>query len=77
MVMVVCTIFEKVTGKYGERGIRYTFIEVGHAAQNACLQAVSMGVNSVVIGSFNDSEVKKVINCEISEQPLYIIPFGR
>ncbi|MCD4840660.1 MAG: nitroreductase family protein [Methanosarcinales archaeon] len=37
-------VYERTTRKYGERGVRYMHMEVGHAAQNVYLQAVSLGL---------------------------------
>ena len=76
-VIVFSAVYERTTGKYGERGIRYVHIEVGHAAQNIYLQAVSLNLGLVVIGAFDDEEVKKIMNMEDKEQPLYIIPVGK
>ena len=76
-VLVICAVYERTTGKYGERGIRYVLMEAGHAAQNICLQAVSLDLKSVVIGAFSDREVKRITNCKPNEHPLYIIPIGR
>jgi SagB-type dehydrogenase family enzyme len=36
-VFVFTTVYERTTGKYGDRGIRYVHMGVGHAAQNICL----------------------------------------
>jgi SagB-type dehydrogenase family enzyme len=38
-VIALAGVYERTTGKYGERGIRYVHMEVGHVAQNVCLQA--------------------------------------
>ena len=76
LVMVIAAVYERVTGKYGQRGVRYAHIEVGHAAQNVSLQAVSLGLGSVPIGAFNDEDVKRILKCEQDERPLYIIPIG-
>ena len=77
VVLVFCAIYERTTRKYGERGLRYVHMEVGHAAQNVCLQAVSLGLGTVIIGAFNDKEVKKILKLETDEWPLCIIPAGR
>jgi len=76
-LIVFSAVYERTTGKYGERGIRYVHMEVGHAAQNIYLQAVSLNLGLVVIGAFDDEEVKKIMNMEDKEQPLYIIPVGK
>jgi SagB-type dehydrogenase family enzyme len=75
-VILFCAVYERTTGKYGQRGIRYVHMEVGHAAQNACLQAIALGLHTVVIGAFRDEEVKKIANLPADEQPLYFIPVG-
>jgi nitroreductase len=51
-------------------------IEVGHAAENILLQAVSLDLAAVPIGAFYDDKVKAVIGCSDEEVPLYIIPIG-
>jgi SagB-type dehydrogenase family enzyme len=72
----ICAVYERVTRKYGERGIRYTHMEAGHAAQNICLQATALGLGTVVVGSFSDDGVKTIINAAPDEVPLYLIPTG-
>ncbi|MBL7156921.1 MAG: SagB/ThcOx family dehydrogenase [Candidatus Omnitrophica bacterium] len=74
--IVICAVYERVTSRYGERGIRYTDIEVGHAAQNVHLEAVSLGLASVPVGAFNDAAVSKALNLQRNEKPIYIIPVG-
>ncbi len=76
-VIVLCAIFERVTGSYGKRGIQYVHMEVGHAIQNVCLQAISLDLGSVVIGAFNDSHVKNIMNFELVEHPLLLLPVGK
>jgi SagB-type dehydrogenase family enzyme len=65
-----------VTSKYGQRGIRYTHIEVGHIAQNIHLQAVALGLSSVPIGAFSDEKVKEILPLPENHEPLYVIPVG-
>ena len=76
-VLLICAVYERVTRTYGQRGIPYTFMETGHAAQNVCLQAVAMGMGTVVIGAFRDEEIKMIANLAKDEQPVYIIPVGK
>ena len=77
IAFVFTGVYERTTGKYGDRGIRYVHIEVGHAAQNLCLQATAMGLGAVTVGAFYDEEVTKLLNLPEKERPLYIIPVGR
>ena len=77
LAIVFTAVYERTTFKYGERGVRYVHIEVGHAAQNLCLQATAMGLGAVTVGAFHDDEVTEVINLPSEEKPLYIIPVGR
>ncbi len=75
--IVITAVFERTTRKYGERGIRYVFMEVGHVGQNILLQAVAIKLGAVPVGAFYDEEVKRVLNISENEQPLYIISVGR
>ncbi len=76
-VLLFCAVYERTTGKYGQRGIRYVHMELGHAAQNVCLQAIALGLNTAVIGAFRDTEVKMIAKLPADEQPLYFVPIGR
>jgi SagB-type dehydrogenase family enzyme len=76
-VLVIAAVTERTTGKYGERGIRYVHMEAGHAAQNALLQAVALGLGAVVIGAFEDDDVRQVTGMPAAEQPLYLVPVGK
>jgi SagB-type dehydrogenase family enzyme len=75
--IVITAVYERVTGKYGERGVRYTHLEAGHAAQNVCLQAVALKLGTVTIGAFEDDAVKEILGAADDEEPLYILPVGR
>jgi SagB-type dehydrogenase family enzyme len=74
--LVFSAVYERTTQRYGERGIRYVHMEVGHAAQNVYLQAVSLGLGTVVIGAFNDQDVADTLQLPENEIPLYILPVG-
>ncbi len=73
--IVIAAAYDRTTGHYGQRGIRYVHMEVGHAAQNVSLQAIALHLGTVMIGAFEDSAVREILG--ISEDPLYIIPVGK
>ena len=76
VVIVVCALHPRTAYRYGRRGERYVHMEVGHVGQNVSLQAVALGLATVMIGAFEDEEVRKAIKIEEQIKPLYIIPVG-
>ncbi|MBU4478721.1 MAG: SagB/ThcOx family dehydrogenase [Candidatus Omnitrophica bacterium] len=76
LVVIICAVYSRLMGKYGERGIRYAHMEAGHAAQNIQLQAVALGLGTVPIGAFNDARVQRQLSLPEDHEPLYIIPVG-
>lgn len=76
-VLVLSAEYERTTRRYRERGIRYVHMEAGHAAQNACLQAVALGLGTVVVAAFDDEWVRRVLRLPEGEHPLYLVPVGR
>ena len=75
--IVICSLYERTTMRYGARGERYVHIEVGHAGQNIYLQATALGLATVAIGAFNDEQVREVLRLDKQYKPLYIMPVGR
>ncbi|WP_455280129.1 SagB/ThcOx family dehydrogenase [[Eubacterium] cellulosolvens] len=75
--IIITAVYERTTEKYGERGIRYVHMEVGHTAQNICLQATALNLGVVTVGAFNDDKVVQLLYLKQDEKPLYIIPIGR
>ncbi|MBU2445978.1 MAG: SagB/ThcOx family dehydrogenase [Bacteroidetes bacterium] len=75
--LVFAAVYERTSRKYRERAERYVHMEIGHASQNVCLQAESLGLGTVTIGAFYDDKVKKAMHLPKNEEPLYIMPVGR
>jgi SagB-type dehydrogenase family enzyme len=50
--------------KYGDRGMRFVFLEAGAMAQNIALVAVALGLGSVDCGSFYDDEVHETLDID-------------
>ena len=76
-LLVIAAVFERTTQKYGERGVRYVHMEAGHVAQNVYLQACSLNLGTVLVGAFDDREVKRVLQLPQDEEPLGLMPLGR
>ncbi len=65
VMLVVSAIYEQTTKKYHGKGKLYVHMEAGHVVQSVSLQAVAMGLGSVVIGAFED--ISALMSC----------PFGK
>jgi SagB-type dehydrogenase family enzyme len=76
VVFVITAEYKRITGKYGERGIRYALIEVGHAGQNLFLQAEALGLGAGIVGAFYDKQVSKAMGAPPEHEPLLIMPVG-
>jgi SagB-type dehydrogenase family enzyme len=74
--LVITADEAKCAQRYGERARRYTDMEAGHIGQNVSLQAVALGLSTVMVGAFNDEAVRELIALPDNEAPLYIIPVG-
>ncbi len=77
VVIVVAAVYGRTTGTYGGRGRRYVQQEVGHAAQNVCLEAVALDLGTAVVGAFDDRGVKSVACLARREEPQCLLPVGR
>jgi SagB-type dehydrogenase family enzyme len=76
--LVYSAIYERTTGKYGERGReRYVCMDLGHSGQNVYLQCGALGLGTCAIGAFIDADVKAAAGMPAEEEPLYIMPVGR
>jgi SagB-type dehydrogenase family enzyme len=75
-ILVITAEYQRITKKYGERGVRYALIEVGHVGQNIFLQAGALGLGAGIVGAFDDDRVAKVIGALPKHEPLLIMPVG-
>jgi len=77
ILILVCD-FEQTTQKYSNRGYRYTFLEAGHAAQNAYLWCAEQGLGIVEVAGFNDKNLAKALQIPYPKQaPLITLVVGR
>ena len=76
-IVAITAIYERTSVKYRNRTERYVDMEVGHVGQNIYLQAVSLGLGTVMVGAFNDEALKKVLALPEDENPLALYPLGK
>ena len=76
LTVVISAVHDRVTRKYGQRGVMYVHMEAGHIAQNVHLQSVALGLGSVPVGAFHPSQVAEVLSLPKDREPLYLIPVG-
>ena len=77
VVVLITGVFSRSTGKYGNRGINYVFMESGSADQNLCLQAQALGLRSGTVGAFQDSQVSAALKLPSHAAPLLIVAVGK
>jgi len=76
VMFIVTSEYERITRKYGKRGIRYAHIEVGHVGQNIFLQSGALGLAAGIVGAFSDNAVAEAIGAPKAHEPLVIMPVG-
>jgi SagB-type dehydrogenase family enzyme len=77
LCLVVSALYDRTVSRYGERGrTRYVPMDAGHLGQNVALQAHAEGLGTVMVGAFNDAEVKDAAGIDRGT-PVYIIPVGK
>ena len=77
LTLVFAVVKTRTQSRYGKaRGERYVHMDVGHAAENVLLQAVSLGLGAVPIGAFEDPRVHEVLGLPADQEALYMIPVG-
>ena len=63
--------------KYGNRGLRYVFLDAGHICANLLLAAEAVGGAGCPVGSFFDDEINDIIGIDGQEETtLYLASVG-
>lgn len=78
LTMVLTSVPQRATAKYGGRGYRMALLEAGHASQNLCLAAQGLGLGSLVYGAYFDDELAALLDIDgVTETVASVILFGR
>jgi len=64
--------------RYGERSLRYLFLDAGHVCQNLYLAAESIGAGACAIGAFDDRRVNDLLGLDGTDQfVIYLAAVGK
>ena len=74
--IVISAVHERVTGKYGSRGVMYVHFEAGAASQSIAQQAVALGLGTTVVSAFRDQALRELLGSGEREQPMLVLPVG-
>jgi SagB-type dehydrogenase family enzyme len=74
--IIITSVWERITGRYGSRGIIYGYLEAGHAGQNLLLQASALSLAVTGIAAFEDDRIKSILGLGQGEDPLYLFAIG-
>ncbi|MBC9785597.1 SagB/ThcOx family dehydrogenase [Heliobacterium chlorum] len=75
--LIWTAVLPRTFWKYGERGIRYIYLDAGHVGQNTYLVATALGLGCCTIGAFFDDEVNQLIGVDgKSETTIYMASVG-
>jgi SagB-type dehydrogenase family enzyme len=75
--IVLAADYERLRVKYFDLSERLAWLEMGHAAQNASLQAVTLGLGAVCIGAMNVEQVREMTDMGAEFDPVYAVSVGR
>jgi len=68
----------RMAWRYGERGVRYLFLDAGHVCQNLYLAAESIGAGACAIGAFEDRPVNELLGLDGVERfVVYLASVGK
>ena len=76
VMLLITGEYRRCQVKYGERGVRYTHMESGHAGQNIFLQAEALGLGAGIVGAFENAAVAKALGLPTAHDPLLVMPVG-
>ena len=77
VIIIMTAVIERSLWKYEDRGYRYILLEAGHVAQNINLAAYALGLGSLNLGGFFDSDLANLLSLDLDKEiPLYGVAIG-
>lgn len=77
-VFIWSAVLRRTLSKYGERGLRYIFMDVAHICQNVLLSAEALGLKACPVGAFLDEEFNEFLGIDgVEETVIYMATVGK
>ncbi len=76
VVVALSAVSARITPRFGDLSDRLIDMEVGHVAQNVSLQAVALGLGTVVVVAFREADLTAALELAEGERPIYLMPVG-
>jgi len=77
-VFIWSAVLRRTISKYGERGLRYIFMDVAHICQNVLLCAEALGLKACPVGAFFDEELNEFLGLDGREETvIYLATVGK
>ena len=61
-------VWGRAAQKYGDRALRYAYLDAGHLAENLHLAAAALGLGACMIGAFLDDEMNTLVGVDGQEE---------
>src|SRR4029078_10628917 len=72
LLWIIVGDWRRAEQKYGERAHRLLTLEAGHLMQNLCLLSESLGLSTIPLGGFLESDIANEIKLRPDDAVLYV-----
>lgn len=77
VIFIWSAILRRTMSKYGHRGMRYVFMDVGHVCQNLLLAASALGLDACPVAALYDDEMNDLLELDGEEESvIYMASVG-
>lgn len=76
-LLVLAGDYSRARSKYGDRALRFLFLEAGHLAQNVCLIATSLNYCALPLGGIFEQQIASHLRLPSGDQVLSVLLCGK
>jgi SagB-type dehydrogenase family enzyme len=75
--IVLTSVLQRSTAKYGARGYRFALLEAGHCSQNLCLAATATNIQTCLCGAYFDDKIAALCGADgVNEAVVSVLFMG-